>query len=468
MTLARRTAPEQQSVSEPLESPTPQVNDWPPAREAWYAVFVFGLALMVNFLDRGIFALLVAPIKADLGLSDTQVSLVVGFAFVLFYAVLGLPIARLVDRYSRRTIIGACIVTWSGMTALCGLAQNFQQLFLLRVGVGVGEAGNGPATYSMLSDLFPPDRLPRAISVMNFGFVAGNGVALILGGLVIKAIADLRVSLPGVGELAAWQLTLIAVGLPGLIVAGLLATMKEPRRRGAASRESGEGGRAMPVRAVFRFLVQHGAAYGSMTLGMAAKAVMSVGMAVWLPTHFHRKFDWALADIGLAQGLVLLCGAPLGLMAGSFAAEFLAKRGHDGANVMIVLLSAVLAIPFTVAYPLAASPVACLALYGASTVLLFMAPGPQNAAIQIITPNRMRGQVTALWLFVFNVVGFGLGPTLVALFTDFHFRDEARLGEAMALTAGLLGTLSVVALWSGLGAYARSVRQARQWAEAGA
>src|SRR5512142_1268316 len=169
---------------EPAPAP-PSTEPWPSPRVAWYAVFIFALTLMINFLDRGILPLLVPSIKADLHLTDPQMGVVMGFAFGVFYVILALPVARWADVGIRRTIVGIGIALWSGMTALCGLAQNFWQLFLFRVGTGVGESCNGPATYSMLSDLFPPAKLPRAIAVMSFGFMGGTGLALIVGGAII-------------------------------------------------------------------------------------------------------------------------------------------------------------------------------------------------------------------------------------------------------------------------------------------
>ena len=206
-----------------------QERPWPDRARAWYAVGVFAIALMFNFLDRQIMTLLVGPIKRDLSLSDTEISLLIGFAFVSFYVLMGIPISRLVDTYSRRLIIGVGVASWSVMTALCGLANNFWQLFAARVGVGVGESCNGPATYSMLSDLFPREKLPKAIAVLNFGFMFGSGLALIVGGTVIQMVMTRPdVTLPLVGTLRPWQLAFIIVGLPGLLVAALVATIGSP------------------------------------------------------------------------------------------------------------------------------------------------------------------------------------------------------------------------------------------------
>jgi MFS family permease len=185
---------------------------------------------------------------------------------------MGLPIARLIDTRSRRLILGVCVSIWAGMTALCGLAQNFWQLFWCRVMVGVGEAGSGPATYSMMADLFPRNLLPRAISVLNFGFVAGQGIALVVGGLVIKLVADVpEVTLPILGTLRSWKLALIAVGLPGLVIAAFISTVPEPKRRGMLVQQPGVKAKALPVRQVVGFLKENRGTYLPMMVGWRSK-----------------------------------------------------------------------------------------------------------------------------------------------------------------------------------------------------
>ena len=450
------------NIAEPVPGTRAVDGDWPSPGRAWYALVIFALTLMVNILDRGILALLIPPIKADLQLSDTQVSLLIGFAFVIFYAIMGLPIARLVDTRSRRVILAVCVSIWSGMTALCGLAQNFWQLFWCRVMVGVGEAGSGPATYSMMADLFPRNMLPRAISVLNFGFVAGQGISLVVGGLVIKLVADVpEVTLPVLGTLRSWQLALIAVGLPGLVIAALMTTVPEPRRRGLLVPQPGAKAKALPIRQVAGFLKENRKTYLPMMVGMAIKAVLSFGTAIWLPTMFVREFGWTITRIGVTQGIILMVCAPIGLMSGSYLAERLTKSGRDDAFVRVVVIAGFFAVPLSVAFPLMPNPTLALTLYAINTVILFMVPGPQNAALQAITPNEMRGQVTAVWLFLFNFVGYGFGPTIIALITDYVFHDEARLPEALALSSGVLGTIAMIIIMSGMKSYGEMVRRIR-------
>src|SRR5688572_3708838 len=204
----------------------------PPATYSWYVVGVLTVTYTVSFIDRQIMALMIEPIRRDLGITDTQVSLLIGLAFAVFYTLLGVPIARLADRYSRRAIIAAGITVWCLMTAACGLARNYAQLFLARVGVGVGEAALSPSALSMLSDYFPKETRGRAIAVYNTGISLGTGLAMIVGGQVIAHVmAAPPVRVPGIGELFSWQTVFLVVGLPGLVMAALMATVKEPSRR---------------------------------------------------------------------------------------------------------------------------------------------------------------------------------------------------------------------------------------------
>jgi MFS family permease len=445
----------------PPVSESATAQGWPPASQAWYAVGVFTLVLMFNFLDRGIVQLLIGPLKADLQISDQQVGLLMGFAFAIFYAVLGLPIARLVDSKSRRLIVGLGIATWSLMTALCGLSRNFWQLFLARMGVGVGEACNGPAVYSMMSDYFPPHRLPRAIAVLQLGFVSGQGIALIVGGAVVFYFSQQpEYVLPVVGTLKPWQVVFIVVGAPGLLIALLLRTVKEPPRRGRIS--AGPAKEALPLKEVVKFLSLNRATYAPMFLGLAVNTIQAFGAQLWTPEFFARTFQWDRAYAGVTTGIVLVCVAPFGLFLGSSLAEYFHKRGYADANLRVLLIAMVIHIPGFIAMPLMPTPELALALYGFNYFVAMIGPAAQNAALQIITPNEMRGQVTALYLLVFNLIGFGLGPWLVGALSTYYF-GEPNLKYSMALTAAVMGPLASFIIWRGIKPYAQSVIRARAW-----
>lgn len=446
-------APTEHSAPAPSEA-------WPRPAQAWYSVFVLALALMVTYLDRGILSLLVEPIKHDLRISDTQMSLLMGFAFVLFYMVVAFPIARLVDYKSRRAIIGIGTAIWSLTTALSGLARTFGQLFGCRVGSGIGAACGSPASFSMVADLFPPAKLPRAFAVLFFGTFLGEGVALIVGGTLAGAFTRLSTTVPVVGTLHGWQLTLIAIGLPGLLVAALMATVREPARRGRMTPIAGNATAAQqrpPVRDVLAFVWKNAGVFLPMFGSMGISAMMGFGIRSWAPSFYIRTFHWSVAKYGLVQGGLALTIMPVGVFAGSLLAERLARKGYDDANMRTVLIGQLLALPGMILFPL--MPTAPLAMAMSTSYVFFFvwAQAPMNAALQIVTPNEMRGQVTALFLFVFNVIGTGLGPTMVALFTDYVFRSDQMLGHSIAIATFTLGTVTALIMWAGVKPYGRAI-----------
>jgi MFS family permease len=374
----------------------------------------------------------------------------------------------LVDFKSRRAIIGIGISIWSFTTAFCGFAQSFWQLFACRIGVGVGEACTGPATYSMLADLFPKHKLPRAIAFLNFGFYAGSGVALIIGGTITQIFLNMPpATVPVIGTIRGWQLTFFVVGIPGLIVAALMRTVREPRRRGLVratdSGVSTDSQKPLPVRAVLAFMAEHRATYLPLFAGMGIQTVLLFGIASWGPAFYIRTYGWTPGHFGLVQGLLSLTVMPLGAFVGSLLAERFARNGHDDANMRLVVLSSVIALPGSVLFPLMPTATGAIIVSAYSLFCHSWVAGPINAALQTITPNQMRGQITALFLFVFNVIGFGLGPTVVALFTDYVFHAESQIRYSMCLVTVLLGPLATAILWLGMKPYGRSVARTKAW-----
>jgi MFS family permease len=441
------------------------VQPWPSPRQAWYGVFVLALGLMMTYLDRGILSLLVEPIKRDLHISDTQMSLLMGFAFVCFYLLVALPIARLVDYKSRRAILGVGTIIWSLTTAISGLARTFGQLFVCRVGSGVGAACSSPASFSMLADLFPREKLPRAFAVLFFGMFLGEGIALIVGGTLAGLFMRLSpVTLPVIGMLHGWQLTLIVIGLPGLLVAALMATVREPARRGRIAAMGVDAARSperAAVKDVLAFIWKNAGVFLPMFASMGISAMMGFGIRSWAPSFYVRTFHWTIVRYGLVQGLLSLTIMPIGALTGSLMAERLARKGYDDANMRTVFIGQLLALPGMILFPLMPTATLSIVLCTAYTFFLYWTNAPMNAALQIVTPNQMRGQVTALFLFVFNVIGFGLGPTMVALFTDYLFHSERMLGRSMAVATLALGSLTAVIMWFGVKPYGRAMAKLR-------
>jgi MFS family permease len=424
-----------------------------PAR-AWGSLAVLMAAYTVSFVDRTILSLLIPPIQQDLGLSDTRVSLLAGFAFALFYTVMGIPLGRIADRWHRRNLIAIGITVWCLMTAACGLARNFWQLFAARVGVGVGEAALSPAAYSMISDLFPREQLGRALAVYSFGLPIGSGLALLIGGFAIGAIQDLGpLTLPLIGRIAPWQLTFLLVGLPGLVVAGFVLAMHEPVRRQRASVAAGATPALAPfLKASRRVLLHH---FG----GLSMLVLVVYGTTAWIPTLFIRLHDWSASAIGYAYGLIsIVCGAG-GLLAGGWLADRWWRQGRTDAHLRVAAWSSAIMAPCFAAVALALTPEVALVLLAAATFASSLHGGVAGAALQIITPNELRGQLTAVYFFVANLVGLGVGPTAVALLTDYVYRDPLALGASIATLAALAGPASVLLLASGLRHYRARVAE---------
>ncbi len=427
-----------------------------PAR-SWWAIFVFMIALMFNYLDRQLMTLLITPIKADFGLSDTQISLLIGFAFVLFYVLAGIPMARFIDRGPRKWIVAGAIAFWSLMTVACGLARNYGQLLLARMLVGVGESCNAPGTYSMTSDMFPRDKLAKPISVIGIGQVAGSGMALLVGGWLIVWLTGIGPqTFPVVGELKPWQMTFVIVGLPGVLWALLfLATVPEPPRRAAAAVSTPS------FLATVGYLWTHRRAFAPMFLANGISAMLSFGVTVWSPVFFERKFGYAPGEPGPILGIMALIVSPLGLVLGGWMAERMYAAGRKDANMRMVWLVSIPLIPVAIAFPLVDQAWLAFTLLGLSLFLGSLDAGPANAAIQSITPGRMRGTTTAIYIAVFNVIGYGLGPLVVGSLNDNVFGEDG-IEYSMVALAVISAPLGLWLARLSLKPYAREIEAAEE------
>lgn len=423
---------------------------------AWYVVAVLLLAYTLSFIDRMILSLLVGPIKADLGISDTQMSLLMGFAFAIFYSALGIPLGWFADRKARRGLIVAGIAAWSLMTAACAFARGYMGLFLARVGVGVGEATLSPAAYSMLGDYFPREKLGRAMAVYSIGVPLGSGIALMAGSVVVKMVTEgPPVVLPIVGALEPWRLTFLWVGLPGLLVALLVAlTVREPPRQGEAPKAgSGE---------LIAFLKTHPAAVASHFGGMALVALVMYGAMAWIPQFLHRTYAMPVPEAGLWFGVATaVCGAG-GLLLGGWLADRLYDRGFKDAHLRVIRLNAVLLLPLFVGMALAPSAPLALGLMVVAMLVGTIHGGVAGAALQMITPNRLRARMVALYFLVANLIGLGMGPTAIALVTDVVFGRPEALRYGLAIVTGVALPISALILTAGLKPFARAVEAAEQ------
>ena len=421
------------------------------------------LAQVVSFIDRQVITLLVQPIRADLAISDTQISLLMGFAFVIFYVAMGVPIARLSDRYSRRTIIATGIFLWSLATAACGLARNFWQLFLARIGVGVGEATLTPAAYSMIADYFPKTLLGRAIGLYAVGVYLGAGLALVLGGAAIRAIsASGPVDLPVAGTLAPWQLTFIVVAIPGLLMVLLMAfTVREPVRRNlAAAREQ-----SIPVREVAAFLWLNRGTFGSIFFGYATGGMAIYGFLFWVPEFLRRSHGWDISDAGIVFGTQLMLLGTAGTYAGGWFCDWLTARGYRDAALRSLAAFFALAMPFMAITPLVPAADLAIPMLGLAVLTLSLQQGLSPVAINLITPNQMRAQVVAVFFVISTFSAIAFGATSVAVVTDYVFRDENDLRYSLSIVFSITLSLAAVSLALGIRPYRASLERAAAWSD---
>jgi MFS family permease len=417
-------------------------------------VAVLLAAYTLSFIDRMILSLLVGPIRADLGISDLQMSLLMGFAFAIFYSALGIPLGWLADRRPRRGLIVAGIAAWSVMTAACALARGYAGLFLTRVGVGVGEATLSPAAYSMLGDYFPREKLGRAMAVYSIGVPLGSGIALVAGSLVVRFVTEgPTVVLPLLGEMAPWRLTFLWVGLPGLLVAALVAlTVREPKRLGEVSET--------PRGEFVAFLKAHPAAIAAHFGGMSLVALVMYGAMAWIPQFLHRTYGMPVPEAGLWFGVATAACGACGLLLGGWMADNMYHRGYRDAHLRVIRLNAILLVPLFIGMALAPTVGLALGLMIAGMLLGTIHGGVAGAALQLITPNRLRARMVALYFLVANLVGLGLGPTAIALVTDVGFGDDAALRYGLAIVTGVALPVSALILTLGLKPFARAVEAA--------
>ncbi|WP_061242057.1 MFS transporter [Ectopseudomonas composti] len=434
-------------------------NGYPSSVRAWATVAILMVAYVLSFVDRQILNLLVEPIRRDLAINDTQMSLLMGLSFALFYTICGIPLGRVADTRSRRGLITVGILFWSAATAACGMAKLYWQFLLCRIGVGVGEAALSPAAYSLIADSFPAERRATAISVYSMGVYLGSGLAFLVGGLVIQfASAQGDVTLPVLGEVRPWQLIFLILGVAGVLFTLLMLAVKEPSRRGAGA------GVAVPLSEVGRYIRANRRTVLLHNFGFAGLAFAGYGSAAWVPTFYIRTYGWDAGQVGIVYGSIVAVFGCLGIVFGGRLADWMAKRGRSDANMRVGLYAALGALPLVVLFPLMDSAFWASVLMAPTVFCLSMPFGVAPAAIQEIMPNSMRGQASAIYLFVITLIGLGVGPTAVALVTDFVFADDGALRYSLLIVTTLAVSMSIILLSKSLKPYRESVTRLEQWA----
>lgn len=429
---------------EPRHDPTPSAPSQPgdvSRAVAWYGVAVLSVVQLFSFIDRQALSLLIGPIKAEFGMSDTQVSLVIGLGFAIAYAIAGLPIGRLVDQWFRPALLGLGLTLWSVCTAACGFAGSFTHLALLRSGVGIGEATLTPTVISFLGDYFPPSKRGISFGVFAVSVYVGSGLSLVAGSAILQALHGVPfVTVPLLGPVKPWQLVFLLIGLPGLLAVPLVLTLFEPRRRrGTAAAPEVRGLSMAEVRSHYR---RHWPAVLTQHAASTMMAVLFYGVSAWVPEFLRRTYDMPISTAGFSFGLVTVAAGSLGVLTGGFFSDALLKRGYTDARLRATLFAALGALPFAAAFPLARSPgVSLVLIFGmvffTSTIFTAGATGVQELALP-----RMRGIAAAIYLFIFNGIGLSLGPTLFAVLTDDVFGNPALLWRSLATAAPSIAVLA--------------------------
>ncbi len=432
---------------------TPEA-DWPSPLRAWWGVTVLTIAYIISFVDRTAMSLLIEPIKADLHLSDMQIALLQGAAFGVFYTLMGLPLGWLADRMSRLRLIAIGATLWCLATAACGLSRTFGQMFLARIGVGVGEAALSPAALSTISDMFPKEKRGVPIAVYSMAVSLGAGLALVIGGAVIEMVSSAPpIYLPLIGELRTWQAVFMLIGFGGLVILPLLMTLREPARRNelAVAQPAGEEGRMWPYLVANRdFFIRH---YG----GVAICSLLIAGVLAWAPAYFMRAHGWTAGETGLRYGLMFMICGPIGTVGAAWLAGRLARKGVNGAALIVTGLGVALAAPPMAIAGFASDGWVALAWFAVAMVFFASPGGVAVQVLQEVCPNALRGRATALYFFSINIVGLTFGPLAVAWITESVFGDPMAVGKSLGILALCVSPLSGLVLLSGLKGYRRMI-----------
>lgn len=408
-----------------------------PTAYAWYVIAVLSTVTLFSQLDRHFPSLLVAPLKDRFAITDTQFSLLHGYAFALTYAVMGVPFGRIVDRANRRNLIVAGLLIWSVLTVMGAFAQNFPQLIAARMGVGIGEAVLAPAAYSIIADYFAPERRGRAMAVYYTSLAVGSGIAMIAGGAMLRAIPATGIGIPGLGHLETWQAMFLLAGLPGTVLVWILLTIREPVRQ-----EVGSSDKTASFGDFLRYIAQHSGIFLRVIGAAGLFTIVGYGVLGWAPALFERRFDIPPGQSALFIGASMMLGGTVGPLFAGWLSDLLVKRGKQAARMWPLIMGAFMLVPATA---WAIMPTVGLAIMLLTVAILSM--GMIQASIPVILqdlmPNRMRGQAIALYLLVASLVGIGFGPMAVGLMTDYVFGSDAMLPwsiASMAIPAALVGS----------------------------
>ena len=436
----------------PLSNPTAVSTPYPSAILSWYSTVLLALLYWLSILDRSIISLMVDPIKADLGITDLQFGMLHGMAFAVTFSVFGIAAGALADRYSRRLVVFVSVTLWSLATAACGLAREFSHLPVARVGVGAGEAGLNPAATSMITDLFPPRRLTLALAVYAMGASVGAGSALIFGGMLVDWAEALgQITVPVLGEIKSWQAIFLLIGLPGVVISLLAFSMPEPRRRGRLTTEN----QVPATRSIFsnypvlfKFMRSQRQFFTYHYLGFGLASAGFIGGTAWYPVHLSREFGWSGSQIGLGLGGAMIIGGLLGKGIVGFLMDALYVRGYRDSQFLFYSIALLVATPIGIFMTLIDSPWGFVFSYGVFQLLLGSLPAVYISALNLVTPNEIRGTGIAFYAATIGLVAMSVGPLLIAAISEYVFGGDA-IGKGIAVNFLICLPLAALILYRG-------------------
>jgi len=429
------------------------MRSYPEKKHSYSAVAILTLAQVFAFIDRQIPSMLVEPIKQDFNLTDSQIALLGGAAFSIFYAIMALPIGYAVDRYTRTKVLGTGIFLWSLMTALAGLANSFGKLFGARIGVAVGEAVMAPISVSLVSDSFPENKQGKPMGIITAGVYIGIGITLLGGGFLIDYLTSIGgITLPLIGYLKPWQATFMIVGIPGLVLAIAAFYLKEPRR----IEEQADSNHLVDKKNVFLHLKEHRKTLIPMFGGLIFMALIFYSFSFWAPTMMIRTFDISLTEVGFILGMITIISSITGTIIAGSAVDYLRNRNYSDAPVRAAMIAVMLALPPIISLSFVQTELGawiCIAMY-----LLFISSfAPLGLlAISGVSTGNVKGQTAAIHAFLMMAFGLSLGPQLTAFFTDFVFVDPNLLINSVSLTGLIVLPISALLFKLSLSRYRES------------
>ncbi len=436
---------------------------WPNRVYSWYVVALLVISYASGVVDRIVIGLLVKPIKEDLNLSDTEIGIIQGLAFALFYSLFTLPIGFLVDRWSRKTVVWGGSFIWSCGTIAGGLSNSFWSLFASRVVMGAGEATITPGSSSLIADYFPPKDRPRAYGVFAMGGSIGIGIAYLLGGVAIGFADTVRSWMSSLlGGFADWHIVFFIVGVPGVLLAILMAlTIREPERRGGYVPQ----GTKISLVPLWRELSTNRIALMAVMMGTIMNVMIVNAQLAWFPTLFVRVHEWEPTRIAMALALV---GVPFGIISAitaGWSLTWLAKRGRTDGPILVMMLQCAAWAVFGTAKCLVPTPELALIGHVCTSLFATWAITAALTALNQVTPNQLRGQVVAVYTLLTGLVGIAVGSGAVGLLSDYVFNYQTGIAPALALVCLTGGLAGIAMLAYGRNSYRVAVQRAANWGE---